>query len=103
MASECTVLLNETFEVHVLKGSLLCHDKGNLGKLCSEEKTCGMAEGVLGRSNIDIAKERESLDVGVLVHGVVGHIHVLLADCLTFDASKMNSLLLGVVFDDFND
>ena len=62
-----------------------------------------MAEGVLGGADVDVGEERESLDVAVLVGGVVGHVHVALADSLPLDATEVNGLLLRVVLDDLND
>jgi len=37
------------------------------------------------------------------VHGVVGHVHVSLADSLAFDTTEMDGLLLGVILDDLDD
>ena len=44
-----------------------------------------------------------SFDVTILVHGIVGHVHVTLADYLTFDTTKVERLLFRVVLDNFDD
>src|SRR6202044_3641068 len=103
MTGKSTVLLNETFEAHVFKCSLLRHHERNLGKLSSEEQARRMAKRILGRSDIDVAEERQSFDVAVLVHRIVRHVHVSLANGLTFDASEVDGFLLGIVLDDFDD
>jgi hypothetical protein len=54
-------------------------------------------------ADVDIAEEWERLDVTILVHGIVGHVHVSLADGLALDTTKINILFLGVVFDNFDD
>jgi len=61
-----------------------------------------MAKCVFGCLN-DVTKKGKSFDIAVLVHGVVGHVHITLADGLAFDASEVNSLLYWIVLDDFDD
>jgi hypothetical protein len=41
--------------------------------------------------------------MAVLVHGVVDHVHIPLADSLALDTTEMDGLLLRVVLDDFDD
>ena len=48
--SESTTLLNETFDVHILKGSFL-YNECNLSKLGG--KPVWMTESILGRAGID--------------------------------------------------
>lgn len=46
---------------------LFSHDESNLSELSSVEKSCGRREGVSRRSEVDVAEERKSLDVSILV------------------------------------
>jgi hypothetical protein len=102
VTSEGTILLDEALHAHILERRLLSDDKSNLSELGSEEKTVGVAESVLGSTNIDVGEERESLDMAVLVHSVVGHVHIPLADSLTLDTTEMDGFLLRVVLDDLD-
>jgi hypothetical protein len=62
-----------------------------------------MAKRVLGCSGIDIAKEWECFDLPVLVHSIVGHVYISLTNCLTLDTTKVDSLLHGIILDDFDE
>lgn len=66
----------------------------------SEEKT--VAEGVVGCTNINIGKERNGLDMSILVHHMAGHVRAPLENGLTLDTTKIDSLL-RVILDDLND
>ena len=100
---EGTIPLNETFYAHILECRLLGDDKSDLSELGGEKEAIGMAESVFGGTNINVGKEGKSLDMAVLVHGVVGHVHIPLADCLALDTTEMDGLLLWVVLDDLDD
>jgi hypothetical protein len=65
VTGEDAVGLDETLGAHVLEGSLLGNDEGNLSKLSREEETGRGGEGVTGGAEIDVAKEGEGLDVTV--------------------------------------
>ena len=101
--SEGAILLDETLHPHVLKCCFLCGDESDLSKLSGEEKTIGIAEGVLGVRTLMSAKEREGLDVAILVHRVIGHIHISLVDSLTLDTTEMDGLLLRIILDNLDD
>src|ERR1700722_6993684 len=103
MASKGAFSLHETFHAHILESRFLCHNQCNLGKLGSVKQSRRAAEGILGSSDVNVAKERKGLHVPILVHSIIGHIHVPLADRLTLDASEMYSFLLGIVLDDLYD
>ena len=62
-----------------------------------------MAESVLGGTNIDVGEKGKGLDMAILVHRVIGHVHIPLADGLTLDTTKMDGFLLRVVLDDLDD
>ena len=55
------------------------------------------------RTNIDVAEERKGLDISVLMHCIVRHIHVPLRNSLSLDATEMNGLLVGIILDKFDD
>ncbi len=38
----------------------------------------------------------ETLDVALFIHRIIGHFHITLTDCLTFDTTKVNGLFLGI-------
>ena len=97
------VLLHEALRTHILERSPLGHDEGDLSELRREKEAIGVAEGVALGANVDIAEERKRLDVAVLVHRVVGHVHVTLANGLTLDTTEVDGLLLRVVLDDLDD
>jgi hypothetical protein len=44
----------------------------------------------------DIYEWWETLDVAVFIHRIIGHFHITLTDCLTFDTIKVNGLFLGI-------
>lgn len=89
--------------IAIFKGRALDDDESNLGVLCSKQKTRGVGECVALRTDVDVAEEGEGLDVPVLVHRIVRHIHVSFTDCLSLDSAKVNGLLLGIVLHNFND
>ena len=62
-----------------------------------------MAESIFVHPDINISEERKGLDMAVLVHGIVGCMHVMLTDSWSLDTTKVDCLLLGVVLDDFED
>jgi hypothetical protein len=99
VTSECAPLLHEALGAHILEGSLLSDNERNLGKLGGEEQASGVAKGIEHSPDVNIGKERESLNVAVLVHRVVGHLHVSLTNGLALDAAEMNGLGLRVVLD----
>jgi hypothetical protein len=47
------------------------------------------------RADTDICKKRETLDVTVLIHRVLGHLHIALTDCLALDTAKWVVFFLG--------
>jgi hypothetical protein len=51
------------------------------------------------RADTDICKKRETLDVTVLIHRVLGHLHIALTDCLALDTAKVGGLFLGAFTD----
>jgi hypothetical protein len=69
--------------------------------LDSEEQAGGIAESIALSACIDVAKERKRLDIAALVHPIACYLHVALTNCLALDIIKVNSLVLGVVLDDF--
>ena len=96
-------LLDEALRAPFLERGTLGHDQGELGELRGEEKTRRVAECVALSANIDVAEERERLDFAVLVHRILSHVHIALADSLALDTAEMDSLLFGVIFHDFDD
>jgi hypothetical protein len=62
-----------------------------------------MTKCILWTPNIDISKEWQSLDMAVLVHCVVGHVHVALSNGLTFDTAEVDRFFLWVVLHDIDD
>ena len=93
VTSTGTILLDEAFHVHILECYLLGDDKSDLSELGGKKEVIGMAESVFGGVNINVGEERESLDMAVLVHGVVHHAHIPLVDSLALDTTKMDGLL----------
>jgi len=59
-----------------------------------------VVERVLRRVGADISEERKRFDMPILVSGVVRHVHVTLANGLTFNFSEMYCLLFWVALDD---
>ena len=49
------------------------------------------------RPNINIGEERERHNIAIVVHRIVGDVDISLTDSLTFDAYKVDSILLRVV------
>ena len=103
MTSECTLLLHEALGAHILKGGLLSDNERNLGELGGEQQASGVAKGIEHGPDINVGEKRESLDAAVLVHCVVGHLHISLANGLALDATEMNGLGLRVVLDYIDD
>jgi hypothetical protein len=103
VTSEGTISLNETFHAHILERCLLGDDESDLSELSGEKEAIGMAESIFGGANINVGEEREGLDMAILVRGVVGHVHIPLADSLALDTTEMDGLLLRVVLDDLDD
>jgi len=103
VTSEGTILLDEALHAHILERRLLSDDKSDPSELGSEKEAVGVTESVLGSMNINVGEKRESLDMAVLVHRIVGHVHIPLADSLTLDATEMDGFLLRVILDDFDD
>ena len=101
--SKSAILLDEALHAHVLERRLFSDDKSNLSELGGEKKAIGMAESVLGSTNIDVGEEGKSFDMAILVHRVVGHVHIPLANGLTLDTTEMDGFLLRVVLDDLDD
>jgi hypothetical protein len=95
--------LHKSFHAHIFECGLLGDNKRNLGKLSGEKQAIRKAKGVFWRPNIDVNEKRECLDIAILVHRVVCHIHVTLADGLPFDTAKMDCFLLQVVFNNLDD
>ena len=52
---------------------------------------------------VDIREKRKSLDISILIHDIIGHVHIMLMNGLPLDTTKMNSLLLWVLLHKFND
>ena len=50
----------------------------------------------------DICEQRETLDVTIPIHHVVGHLHISLADGLTLDTTEMDGLRLRHLADDLD-
>src|ERR1700690_2739945 len=99
MACKGAVSLNEPSCAHIFERGLLCDDQRGLGELRGKKETVGMAKGVLGGTDIYVSKKWEGLDVTILIHGIVRHVHVPLANGLAFDASEVDGLLLWILFD----
>lgn len=57
--------LNESLGAHVLERGLLGDDEGDLGELSRVEETGRRREGVPRGAEVDVAEERESLDVSI--------------------------------------
>ena len=55
-----------------------------------------MCKGVLKGVDANIYEWWETLDVAVFIHRIIGHFHITLTDCLTFDTIKVNGLFLGI-------
>ena len=89
--------------MHVLESRLFSDYKSNLSELSGEQETIRMAESIFVHPDVNISKERKGLDMVVLVHGIVGHMHVMLMDSQSLDTTKVDCLLLGVVLDNFKD
>ena len=83
MAGESIPLLDKPLGMHVLKSGLLSDDKSNLSDLSGKKKTSRMAKSVAGSAVVHVSKERECLNITLLVQGVTCHIHILLTDSLT--------------------
>ena len=103
MTGERRLLLNETLRAHILECSALSDDECDLSELGREQETIRVAEGVALRTDVDVAEQGERLDVTLLVHRVVGHVHVTLANSLTLDTTEVDGLLLRVVLHDLDD
>ena len=83
MAGESVPLLDKPLEMCVLKSGLLSDDESDLSELSSKKKTGRMAKSVAGSAVVHVSKERECLNITLLVQGVACHIHILLMDSLT--------------------
>ena len=59
-----------------------------------------MCESGLERADTDICEKRETLDITILIHRVLDHIHIALTDSLVLDTAKVGGLFLGVFTDD---
>ena len=103
MTSKCTPLLHEAFGAHILEGGLLSDNERNLGELGGKQQASRVAKGIEHGPDVNVGKKRESLDAAVLIHGIVGHLHVSLANGLALDATEMNGLGLRVFLDYIND
>ena len=83
MASESVPLLDKPLGTYILESSLLSDDESNLSNLSGKKKTGRMAKSVAGSAVVHVSKERECLNITLLVRGVACHIHILLTDSLT--------------------
>jgi hypothetical protein len=54
-----------------------------------------MCESVFKRADAGICEKRETLDVTILIHRVLDHLHIALTDCLVLDTAKVGGLFLG--------
>jgi hypothetical protein len=102
VTSEGTILLDEALHAHILESRLLSDDKSNPSELGSGKEAVGVTESVLGSTNINVGEKRESLDMAVLVHLIVGHVHIPLANSLILDTAEMDGFLLRVILDDLD-
>jgi len=82
MASESVPLLDKPLGTYILESSLLSDDESNLSNLSGKKKTGRMAKSVAGSAVVHVSKERECLNITLLVQGVACHIHILLTDSL---------------------
>jgi len=80
MAGESVPLLDKPLGTHVLESGLLGDDKSDLS---GKKKTGRMVKSVAGSAVVHVSKERECLNIILLVRGVACHIHILLTDSLT--------------------
>ena len=103
VSGERAVALDDTVRTHILECCLFGDDERDLSELGGKEKTVGVAESILEGAEVDVGEERKRLDIVVLVHGVVGHVHVSLTDGLALDTTRVDGLLLWVVLDDLDD
>jgi len=87
MAGESVPLLDKPLGTHVLESGLLGDDESDLSELSGKKKTGRMAKSVAGSvagsAVVHVSKERECLNITLLVRGVACHIHILLTDSLT--------------------
>ena len=49
---------------------------------------------LLVSAKVDIREKMKSLDIAILIHDIVGHVHIMLMNGLPLDTAEMNSLLL---------
>jgi len=63
VTSEGGAQLDQPLRSYVFEGCMWCNNKGNLRELSCEKKSFRMRESVLKGADIDICKERETLDV----------------------------------------
>jgi len=61
-----------------------------------------MHESMSKHADADICERRETLDVTILIRHVMGHLHIMLMDCLALDTAKVDSLFLGVFMNDLH-
>jgi len=83
MAGKSVPLLDKPLGTHVLESSLLSDEESDLSKLSGKKKTGRMAKSVVESAIVHVRKEKECLNIILLVWGVVCHIHILLMDSLT--------------------
>ena len=83
MAGESVPLLDKPLGTHVLESGLLGDDESDLRELSGKKKTGRMVKSVAGSAVVHVSKERECLNIILLVRGVACHIHILLTDSLT--------------------
>jgi len=67
MAGESRPVLDKPFGTHVIESSLLDDDESNLSESSGKNKTSRMAKSVAGSLVVDINKERECLNITLLV------------------------------------
>lgn len=99
VTGEGTIELNEALRAHIFEGRQLGDEKRDMSELDHEEEAAGVAEHVLWSADTDAGEERERLGIAILVHGVVGHVHVVLANDWSLDTTEVDCLCLRVLLD----